>query len=128
MIKKILFSISIVTLLVACGGQQDPTNAVIQEANKPVNVEGRKLFTGLCASCHMVNKELTGPALKGVEGRWSDRALLYEFVRNSQAVIAKDEYAKSLFMKYNQTVMTPFNSLTDTDIDNILEYINSVSN
>ena len=31
--------------------------------------DGKALFTANCASCHAVNKRLTGPALAGVEER-----------------------------------------------------------
>jgi hypothetical protein len=75
----------------------------------------------------MVNKEMTGPALKGVESRWPDKEKLYSFIRNSEAVIASDKYARELWLRYNQTAMLPHPDLTDENIQNILEYIKSVS-
>lgn len=88
---------------------------------------GKKLFFAQCASCHMVNKELTGPALKGVESRWPDKQKLYAFIKNSAAIIATDPYAKTLFQQYNQTAMPPHPDLTDEDIRSILDYIDAVS-
>lgn len=88
---------------------------------------GKKLFYGRCASCHMVNKEMTGPALRGVEERWPDKQKLYAFIRNSEAVINTDKYARELWLRYNQTAMTPHEDLTDNDIEQILAYIRSVS-
>ena len=35
--------------------------------------DGKALFSQNCASCHAVNKKLTGPALAGVEDRWSEK-------------------------------------------------------
>ena len=39
--------------------------------------DGKALFQANCASCHAVNKKLTGPALAGVEDRWPDKAKLH---------------------------------------------------
>ncbi|MEP7257850.1 MAG: c-type cytochrome, partial [Flavitalea sp.] len=46
--------------------------------------DGGSLFQQNCASCHAVNKDLTGPRLSGVEGRgpWSDRKQLYAWIHN----------------------------------------------
>jgi len=75
----------------------------------------------------MVNKELTGPALKGVEDRWPDKEKMYAFIRNSEEVISKDKYARDLWLQYNQTMMNKHPDLTDDDIKSILGYIKSVS-
>jgi len=75
----------------------------------------------------MINKELTGPALKGVESRWPDTAKMYAFIRNSEAVIGSDKYARELWLQYNQTAMNKHPDLTDADIRAILDYIKSVS-
>jgi hypothetical protein len=75
----------------------------------------------------MVNKELTGPALRGVEDRWPDKKKLYAFIRNSEAIIQTDSYAHNLWMQYNQTPMNKHPDLTDAQIRQVLDYINSVS-
>jgi hypothetical protein len=72
--------------------------------------------------------ELAGPALQYVEQRWKDKALLYAFIRNSQAVIAKDAYAKDLYNRYNKVEMTQFAWLKDEEIDQLLHYITVASN
>ncbi|MBV7528489.1 c-type cytochrome [Chitinophaga sp. sic0106] len=87
---------------------------------------GKALFQQNCASCHNVFKKVTGPALQGVEGRWADKKLLHQWIRNSASVLASgDKYANQLFVEYNKTAMTAFPTLTDADIDNILAYINT---
>lgn len=115
--------------LMACSSQ--PAKPVeTQREISSVNAdhsEGKKLFYSKCASCHMVNKELTGPALKGVEARWPDKEKLYAFIRNSEAVIGSDKYARELWLRYNQTAMPPHTDLSDEDIRQILDYVNSVS-
>ncbi len=70
---------------------------------------------------------MSGPALRGVEDRWPDKKKLYAFIRNSQEVIASDDYARQLFLQYNQTVMLPQTDLSDEQLAQILGYINSVS-
>ena len=86
--------------------------------------DGKALFTGNCASCHAVNKKLTGPALAGVEDRWSDKAKLHAWIHNSAKVLQSgDPYAVGLFNEYNKTQMTAFPQLSDKDIDAILGYI-----
>nr|WP_317126706.1 c-type cytochrome [Chitinophaga lutea] len=88
---------------------------------------GKTLFQQKCASCHNVHKQLTGPALAGVEDRWPDKKLLHQWIRNSASVLATgDKYANDLFNQYNKLSMTPFPELKDEDIDNILAYVASV--
>jgi cytochrome c551/c552 len=88
--------------------------------------DGKALFNQKCASCHAIDKQLVGPALSGVEGRWDDKAMLYEWVRNSAAVIKKGyPRAVAVYNEYNKIQMTAFPELKDADIDAILGYINS---
>lgn len=86
--------------------------------------KGKALFQQNCASCHNVHKKLTGPALKGVEERWSDKKLLHQWIHNSTSVIKSgDAYAVALFNEYNKQVMPSFPSFTDEDVDNILAFV-----
>jgi mono/diheme cytochrome c family protein len=88
--------------------------------------DGKQLFNAKCASCHAVDKNLVGPALKGVEERWADKDQLYAWVRNSAAVI-KSGYprAVAVYNEYNKVQMTAFPELTNADIDAILTYVNT---
>ncbi|HYE56257.1 MAG TPA: c-type cytochrome [Chitinophagaceae bacterium] len=88
---------------------------------------GKALFNGNCASCHAVHRVVTGPALAGIEQRVPDKKKLYSWIKNSAAVLATgDPYFTELYNQYNKTPMNPFPNLEDTDIANILAYINSV--
>ena len=118
--------ILLLLLLTACGGNDDKDDNV-STTSTTEHLEGKQLFYAKCASCHMVNKELTGPALRGVEARWPDTQKLYAFIRNSEAFIKEDKYAHELWLKYNQTMMNKHPDLTDSQIRQILDYINSVS-
>jgi cytochrome c2 len=129
MIGKGMIAAVALLVITACGSSSDKPAETKREisATNADHSEGKKLFYSKCASCHMVNKEMTGPALKGVEARWPDTTLLFAFVRNSQQVIDSNEYAKKLWLQYNQTQMPPHEDLQDTDIRKILDYVNSVS-
>lgn len=88
--------------------------------------DGKQLFNQKCASCHAIDKNLVGPALKGVEDRWPEKAQLYSWIRNSAAVI-KSGYPRAVevYNQYNKLQMTAFPELKDADIDAILAYVNA---
>lgn len=88
--------------------------------------DGKTLFQTNCATCHQVHTKLTGPALAGVEDRWGgDRAKLHAWVHNPAGYAKTDAYAANLIKEFG-TLMTPFPSLSDKDIDAILDYVKSV--
>jgi len=88
--------------------------------------DGKALFQTNCASCHALNKKLTGPALAGFEerGPWGDRKKVYDWVRNPAGFAKTDAYAAGLIKEYG-VLMTGFNALTDAEIDAIVTYINT---
>jgi mono/diheme cytochrome c family protein len=95
----------------------------------PTKEAGKELFTANCASCHNKNMKdnLTGPALGGLEDRWSafPRKDLYSWIRNSQAQItAGHPRATELWNKWKPTVMSNFPGLTDEQIESMVLYIN----
>jgi mono/diheme cytochrome c family protein len=97
-------------------------------ANKATAQDGKALFSQNCASCHAVNKKLTGPALAGVEERWPDKTKLYAWIRNSAAFLKTgDAYANALYNEYNKTAMNAFPNLTDAEIAAMLSYINTAA-
>jgi len=95
----------------------------------PTKEAGKELFIANCASCHNKNMKdnLTGPALSGVEDRWSafPRKDLYAWIRNSQALIATGHpRATELWVKWKPTLMNNFTALTDEQIESVIMYIN----
>ena len=89
---------------------------------------GETLFKANCAACHALDKQLVGPALKGVVERLkSEQGLekdwLYKWIKDNKALRASgDKYANEVFEKFNKTEMQVFPNLSDADIDNILAY------
>ena len=91
-------------------------------------VAGKALFNTNCASCHKLDKKMTGPALRNVEARLADdegldREWLHQWIRNSAGMIKSgDAYAVKVFEEYNGAAMSAFPQFSDADIDNILAY------
>ena len=90
--------------------------------------DGKAIFQQKCATCHAVDKNLTGPALKGVEDRWPDKNQIYNWIHNSASVIKSGyPHAVEIYAQYNKIQMPAFPELTNKDIDAILGYINTAS-
>lgn len=89
---------------------------------------GKALFNTNCASCHKLDKKMTGPALRNVEARLADeqgldREWLYAWIKNSAGMIKSgDAYANKIYEEYGKTAMTAFPQLSNVDIDNILAH------
>lgn len=85
---------------------------------------GRTIFQQNCQSCHSLDKNLSGPALRGVteRGPWTKRENIYKWIRNPAEFINTNEYAKALQKEYGQ-IMPSFPQLSEKDIDSILDYI-----
>lgn len=85
--------------------------------------DGKALFQANCASCHNVWKDATGPKLRGISERAPSKEWIYSWVKNSSNLVKSgDKYALEIFGKW-KTVMTPFPSLSNEDIDAIVTYI-----
>jgi cytochrome c2 len=92
-------------------------------ANDGTNPEGAKIFSNRCASCHNVNKQLTGPALANVHER---RSLdwIVQFVHSPGNMIKKgDRDAVALYNQFNQVLMPDHADLTKEQVSNIIDFI-----
>ncbi len=84
---------------------------------------GEALFKANCGACHALNKRVLGPALAGVNEKYSNE-WLHKWIKNSSALIASgDKEAIAIYEEYNKVAMPGFPQLADVDIDNILTYI-----
>ncbi|MFC4218774.1 c-type cytochrome [Flagellimonas marina] len=116
--------------------QEEAANATAEDATQEVAADaaggdpakGKQIFNQNCAACHALDRKMTGPALANVEQRLSeeeglDKEWLYAWIKNSPGVIASgDAYANKIYAEYNQAAMTPFPTLSNQDIDDILAY------
>ena len=90
--------------------------------------DGEKLLKSRCSSCHMMDKNSTGPALKGVKAKWEaagEGALIYDWVMNSTNLIAsgKSQSAKAI-EGFSPTAMPP-QAVTKEEIDAIFTHIDT---
>jgi cytochrome c551/c552 len=88
--------------------------------------DGAKLFKANCAACHKPDKDLVGPALQGVTGRWEgNEAMLYQWIKNPQkALDSGDPQVRAIWDEWFPKAgpMTP-QSVTDEEIAAIIEYV-----
>ncbi|HSC54768.1 MAG TPA: c-type cytochrome [Phnomibacter sp.] len=85
--------------------------------------DGKALFNANCASCHKIDKDLTGPALQGVEDRWSSKDLLKTWIKNWPAAVATGDAYANKIKDFSPAAMSQFPNLSDADVDAILTYI-----
>ena len=101
-------------------------SSVAALADPPVE-EGKAIFSTRCASCHNLTKDLTGPALKGIDERRS-MDWIVSFVKSSQSLVkAGDKDAVAVFEKFNKIPMPDHPDLTDDNIKNVVAYIKAES-
>jgi cytochrome c oxidase cbb3-type subunit 3 len=115
-IMKKYFNISLAALTLMFGVQ------------KTFAQDGAALFKAKCNTCHMVDKNSTGPNLKGVKQKWTDAGegdMIYDWVKNPQTLIAsgKSQMANAI-KSFSPTDMSP-QVVTNEEVDAILGYIDS---
>jgi len=88
--------------------------------------EGKQLFQQNCQTCHALDKQLTGPALRGFtqRGPWTEKQNVYDWIHNPAAFMQKDKYTQDLKAQYG-SIMQAFPQLTNEQIDAIVEYVNT---
>lgn len=88
------------------------------------NLDGKALFQSNCAQCHSPFVKVTGPALKGIRERQPDNKLLHEWIHNNSKVLASgNPYFTKVFNDNGKVPMNLFPTLTDPQIDAILNYV-----
>jgi mono/diheme cytochrome c family protein len=100
----------------------------IPDAAAPVS-KGLQLFKQNCASCHALDKDLVGPALRGVgeRGPWAaDKENLKKWIKDPRPFVANDPYAKALKNRFGQT-MPAQSQLSDADIEELVDYITNAN-
>ncbi len=88
--------------------------------------DGKVLFMSKCASCHQLDKDMTGPKLRGVLDRDpynGDISKIHHWVRNVNQLVVSDPYYAALKAKFGSP-MNPFDEtvLPDKDLDAIIKY------
>ena len=86
--------------------------------------KGKALFNAQCAACHHLDRNMTGPSLRGVVDKYDgDIDWLYKWIKNSAELIRSgDARAVRVFNEWNQSPMTAFPQLSREDVEDILAY------
>jgi len=89
--------------------------------------QGEALYKSKCSSCHQIEKNGTGPMLKGARKRWTDAGegeLIIEWVQNNAALrnSGKSKRAAAIFKEYGGSQMQLFADLTPDQVNQILDY------
>src|ERR1043165_8443176 len=79
----------------------DPQPLATKDSLPPYLENGRAIFQSHCGSCHALDKDLTGPALSGVEGRgpWNRQRLL-AFTHDPATTMAASSYLQCQKAKF----------------------------
>jgi mono/diheme cytochrome c family protein len=101
--------------LIAIGLLLSTSASIYGQDGDPKN--GEKLFKANCTACHALDKQVVGPALKGVVERLKseqglDTEWLHKWIKDNKALRASGD----------KTEMQVFPNLADKDIDDILAY------
>ena len=93
-----------------------------------VSAQGEGLLKAKCATCHMTNKNSTGPKLFGAKAKWAaggaKEGSIYQWVNNWQTAAANDPYAAEV-SKWSPTAMSAFQDLKKEEIDAILDWVDA---
>ncbi len=91
-------------------------------------IDGAGLFKSRCNTCHMVDKNSTGPKLQGVKQKWTDAGEgenLYKWVQNSTELISSGKSALAKEISGFSATAMPAQALSNEEIDAVFSYIDS---
>ncbi|RKS99131.1 cytochrome c3 family protein [Flavobacterium sp. 123] len=119
MSRKLYFSLALMLIFSLSSFAQDAAPAAATGGDP---AKGKELFNANCAACHKLDAKATGPALRGIAGKY-EMSWIYKWVHNSSDLIKSgDAAAVKVFEENNKISMTAFPQLAEGDIDNIIAY------
>ena len=87
-------------------------------------VKGETAFKQKCTACHMAERKLIGPAMKGIYERRSPEWVI-NILLNPTEMLKQDPIAKALLKKYNNVMMLNQN-LSEEEARAITEYLRTL--
>ncbi len=89
--------------------------------------DGKALFMSKCAACHSLDKDMTGPALRGIIDKApynGDMAKMSHWIRNVNKLVATDPHYMDLKAKFGGSVMIQFDesALPEPELEAIIKY------
>ena len=116
------FSLLLLLFFQLSGTQVYAVNPDVSNSEEAI-AAGKTVFNANCRTCHRLDSKNVGPALRGVTDRHSIE-WTKKFIKNSQALIASgDAEAVAISGQFNNLVMPAHEFLSDTDLMNLLAYI-----
>ncbi|TKD65273.1 cytochrome c family protein [Flavobacterium sp. ASW18X] len=94
------------------------------EINQEMAARGEQTFSSVCVACHMVDKRMIGPAMKGVYERRSPEWVM-NMILNPDGMLKEDPIAKALLKEYNNAIMLNQN-LSQDEARDIAEYLRTL--
>ena len=92
--------------------------------NTDLAEKGKATFNQKCTACHMVNRKLIGPAMKGIYERRSPEWVM-NMLLNPAEMLKKDPVAIALLKEYNNIMMLNQN-LSNEEARSITEYLRTL--
>jgi cytochrome c oxidase cbb3-type subunit III len=90
--------------------------------------DGESLFKAKCNTCHLLDKNSTGPILKGVQAKWEEAGeaeMLIEWIQNSPELIASGKSKMANSVKDFSAMEMPVQSVSAEEIKAILDFTDS---
>jgi cytochrome c oxidase cbb3-type subunit III len=87
--------------------------------------DGESLFKAKCNTCHLLDKNSTGPVLKGVQAKWEEAGesdLLIQWIQNSPELIASGKSKMANAVKDFSTMEMPIQAVSPEEIKAILDF------
>lgn len=103
-----------------------PVKQVVLPANIDAQLagQGEQLFNSTCLVCHLAEKKMVGPAMKGITERRTPEWIM-NMILNPQEMALKDSLANALLKEYNQSIM-PYQGITEEQARAMLEYFRTL--
>jgi cytochrome c551/c552 len=92
--------------------------------NESFAQDGAGLFKAKCSVCHLLDKNSTGPMLKGVKQKWNDAGegeLLYKWVQNSEGLITAGTSKMAAAIKDDSPTSMTAQQVSNEEVDAILD-------
>jgi len=99
-----------------------PSKDVAAQEVDPGVERGKKIFKTNCAACHKLKGKLIGPELFKI-GDKRETAWLKLWIKDNNALVASGDKLAKEVADSSPAAMTPFQHLSDQDIDDILKYL-----
>lgn len=94
------------------------------DINEEIAARGEAQFNAICVACHMAEKRMIGPPMKGVYERRSPEWVM-NMMLNPDGMLKEDPIAKALLKEYNNAIMLNQN-LTEDEARDLAEYLRTL--